>query len=179
MFFCFLLSVSGPGRHARIMRRCGIEHIYGSNLVPTSDSGQSSPRLWVTNPHSLSLTRRSNKHANDKGWMNRYICNTNRQRAKDRHGGTNYTEWDSQLPRLWHEGPSYYIPEHPKMPLSRSVRLRYCVWVCTPVIFPSERFLGFRNCGLELVTLNMVNTEVSCSKPLARAGTTGEGLGGG
>ena len=52
------------------------------------------------------------------------------------------------------------------------MRIRYCAWVCTPVILPSESFLGFRNCGLEPVTPNMGNTEVSRSKPLAHTGTS-------
>ena len=60
-----VFSVSGPGRHAQIMRRCGLEQIRCSNLVPTSDSGQSSPRLWVPNRYTLSPTRQSNTHAND------------------------------------------------------------------------------------------------------------------
>ena len=53
----FLVSV--PGRHARIMRPCGLEQICCCNPVPTSDSGQASPRLWVPNSHSLSPTIRS------------------------------------------------------------------------------------------------------------------------
>ena len=48
---CFLgLRTS---RHAQIMRRCGLEHIYYSIPVPTLDSGESIPRLWMPNPHSF------------------------------------------------------------------------------------------------------------------------------
>ena len=84
---CCLLLVSGPRRHAQIMKQCGLKHTWCSNPVPTSDSGQSSPRLWVPDPHYLSPKRQSNMHANDKGRMNGYIGNDNRQRAKDRHRG--------------------------------------------------------------------------------------------
>ena len=89
-------------RRDRIMRRCGIKQVCCSNPVPTLDSGQSIPRLWVPNPYSLRMTRRSNMHANDKVRMNRYIGNDNRER-KDRRtdtGGTNFTYGDSRLPCL-------------------------------------------------------------------------------
>ena len=65
-----VFSVSGPGSHAWITRRFGIEQICFSNPVPPSDSGQSSPRLWVTNPHSLSLTRRSSMPITRRKWTN-------------------------------------------------------------------------------------------------------------
>ena len=43
---------SRPRRHARIMRRCGPEYVlFCSNPVPTLDSFQPSPRLWVPSPH--------------------------------------------------------------------------------------------------------------------------------
>ena len=44
----FLVSV--PGRHVQIMRRCGLEQIFCSNPVPTSDSGKSIPRYLVAQP---------------------------------------------------------------------------------------------------------------------------------
>ena len=47
-------------RHAQIMRRCGLKQVCCYNPVPTSVSGQSIPRHWVPNPHSLSPTRQSN-----------------------------------------------------------------------------------------------------------------------
>ena len=71
-------------RHAQIMRRCGLKQVCCSNPVLTSDSGQSSPRLWVPNPYSLIPTRRSNMHFNDKGRMNGYIGNDNRERNEQR-----------------------------------------------------------------------------------------------
>ena len=120
----------------------------------------------------LRPTRQSNMHATDKGRVNGYIGNDNRQQAKDRHGGHQLIHiWDSQLPHLWHEGPRSSLPEYPKIPLPSSVRICYCAWVCTPVIFPSEIFSGFQNCSLKPVTPNMGNTEVSHSEPIAHAGT--------
>ena len=44
MLLLFVLGFQAV-RHARIMRRCGLEQVCCSNLVPTSDRGQSSPRL--------------------------------------------------------------------------------------------------------------------------------------
>ena len=115
----------------------------------------------------LSPTRQSYMHANDNGRVNRYIGN---ERMTDT-GGTNYfTEWDFQLPCLWQERPCSSISEHPNIPLPRSVRIRYCAWVCTLVTFPSKSFLSFRNCGLEPINPNMGNTKLSSSKPLAHAG---------
>ena len=107
VYCCSLMFVLGlqAVRHARIMRRCGIEQVCCSNQVPTSDSGQSSPRLWVPNPYYLSPTRRSNMHFNDKGRMNGCIGNDNRERNERRTytGGNNITYGVSQLPCLWHE----------------------------------------------------------------------------
>ena len=139
---CLLLFVLGlqAVRHAQIMERCGLEQVCCSNPVPTSDSGQSSPRLWVPNPYSLNPKRQSNMHANDKGRMNGYIGNDNREWNEQRTdtGGTNFTYGDSQLPCLWHKGPSSSVPEHPKRPLPSSVRILYCAWAWTFSIFPSE-----------------------------------------
>ena len=48
--------------------------------------------------------------------MNGYIGNDDREqneRMTDTRG-TNLTYGVSQLPRLWHEGPSSSVPEHPK-----------------------------------------------------------------
>ena len=137
---CCLFSVSGPGRHARIMRRCGLKQVCCSNPIPTSDIGQSRPRIWVPNPYYFSPTKRSNMHFNDKGRMNGYIGNDNRKRNKWRTdtGGNNFTYADSQLPRLWHEGPSSSVPEHPKRPWPSNVRIRYCAWAWSFTIFPSE-----------------------------------------
>ena len=120
----------------------------------------------------FSPTRRSNIHANDKGQVNGYLGNDNRQQAKDRHREHQLIHiWESRLPLLWHEGPSSSIPEHPKISLPSSVIIRNCAWVWAHVMYPSESFLGFRNCGLEAVTPNMGNTKLSRSKPLAHAGT--------
>ena len=145
----FVLSIQAV-RHAQIMRQCGLEQVCCSNPVPTSDSGQSSPRLWVSNPYYLSPTRRSNMHANVKGRMNGYIGNNNREQNERRTdtGGTNFTYRDSQLPRLWHKGPSSSVPEHPKRPLPRSVRIRYCAWAWTFAIFPSESSQAFETAVL-------------------------------
>ena len=117
---CFLFSVSGPVRHAQIMRRCGLEQVCCSYSVPTSDSGQSRPRLWVTNLHSLSPTRQSKMHANDKGRMNRYIGNVNRERNERRtytgapitHKGTlSYLAYDARdLVLLYQNTPRYHYP---------------------------------------------------------------------
>ena len=92
--------VSVPGRHAWIMRRCGLEQICCSNLVPTSYIGQSSPRLWVPNPHSLILTRRSNMPMTRDEWMDTEATATGKEQSTDT-GGTNFLpRWDSQLPRV-------------------------------------------------------------------------------
>ena len=151
LLLLFVLGLQAV-RHARTMRRCGLEKICSSNPVPTSDSGQSSPRLWVPNPYSLSLTRRSNMHFNDKGQMNGYIGNDNREwnEWRTETGGTNITYGDSQLPRLWHYGPSSSVPEYPKRPLPSSMRIRYCVWAWTFAIFPSESSQAFETVVLIL-----------------------------
>ena len=77
-----MCTVSIPGRHDQIMRWCGLEQVlFCSNPVPTLDSGQPRPRLCVTNPHSLSQTRRSSMPMTRDEW-NKY----NRKRTKDRNG---------------------------------------------------------------------------------------------
>ena len=68
------------------------------------------------------------------------------------------------------EEPHSSIPEHPKRPLPSSVRIRYGAWAWTCCNLPFQKFLGFRNCGIELVTPSMEHSEVSCSKPLFQAG---------
>ena len=59
--------------------------------VPTSDSGQSSPWLWVPNPYSLSPTRRSKPAFQWQGTNERIYMQWQQgtKRTKDRHGGTN------------------------------------------------------------------------------------------
>ena len=133
------------------------------------------PALYSRCPTRIILSpmRQSNMHACQWQGTSEQIHRQRQQATSDgqTQGGTNhFTEWDCKLPCLWHEGTRYSIQEHPKKPLPSSMRIRYCAWACTPVIFPSERFLGFRNCGLEPVTPNMGNTEVSRSKPLSHAG---------
>ena len=162
-------------RHARIMRRCGLEQFCCSNPVTTSDSGESSPRLWVTNQYSLSPTRRSNMHANDKGRMNGYKGNDNREQNDQRKdtGGTNFTYGDSHLPRLCHEGPSSPVPEHPKKTITQqreNLLLRVGLNNCN---LPIRKFSDFRDCGLESVTLSIGNTKVFGSELLSHAGTDG------
>ena len=83
LLLLFVLGLQAV-RHARIMRRCGLEQVCCSNPVPTSVSGQFSPRLWVPNSYSLSPTRQSNMHFNDKGRMNGYIVNDNREQNERR-----------------------------------------------------------------------------------------------
>ena len=78
-----VFSMSGPGRHAQIMRWCGLERILYSNPVPTSDSDQPRPRFWVPNPHSFK-PHETKEHANDKIQIKRI------QKLTDRHGGTNF-----------------------------------------------------------------------------------------
>ena len=82
----FVFLVSGRGRHAQIMRRCGLEHMCCSNPVPNSDSGQYSPR-HLGAQLAFFKPDKTKEHSNDKGQMNEYIGNDNRQRAKDRQGG--------------------------------------------------------------------------------------------
>ena len=169
---CVLFLVSVPVEMPELWG--GVGYNRSSVLPRLQPRIVASPALDSGCPTRIHLSPmiRSNMHANDNGRVNGYIGNDNRQRAKYRHGGTNYfIEWDSHLPCLWHEGPCSSLPKHPKIPLPRSMRICYCAWACTLVIFPSGSFLGFRNCGLESVTPNMGNTEVSQSKPLAHAGT--------
>ena len=75
--------------------------------VPTSDSGQSSRRLWVPNPYSLSLTKRSKPALQWQGKNERIHRQWQQgtKQTKDRNRGQQFT-YGSQLPRLWHEGPS-------------------------------------------------------------------------
>ena len=83
-WWCVL--VSRPGRHAQIMRCCGLEQVlFWSIMVPTSESGLPSPRIWVTKPYSLSRTRQSSMPMTRDKW-NEY----NRQITKDRHGGQHF-----------------------------------------------------------------------------------------
>ena len=94
----FLVSV--PGRCARVMRRCGLKQMCCSNPVPTSDSVQSSPRIWVPNPHYWSPTRRSKIPMTRELWADTWATTTGNEQRKGT-GGTNFlTRWDSQLPRV-------------------------------------------------------------------------------
>ena len=108
-------------------------------------------------------------HANDKGWMNGYIGNDNMEQNERRTdtGGTIYTYGDSQLPHLWHEGPTrtyqYTINQQRENSL-----LRVGLDVCN---LPFRMVLGFQNCGLEPVTPSMGAIKVFPSEPLANAGT--------
>ena len=82
---CVVLSVSGTEMYAQIMRWCGLEQVFWSNLVPTSDGGQPVPNFCVRNLHSLSPTKRSSTQMKRDEW-NEY----NIQRAKDSHGGQQF-----------------------------------------------------------------------------------------
>ena len=138
---CVLFLVSGPVGMPELWG--GVGYNISAALPRFQPRTVASPSLDSGCPTRIHLspTRRSNMHANDKGRVNGYIGNDNRQLAKDRHGGHQLIQiWDSQLPWLWHEGPSSSIPEHLKIPLPRSLGIRYCAWVCTPVIFPSESY---------------------------------------
>ena len=97
--------------------------------VPTSDSGQFSPRLWVPIPYSLSPTRQSKPAFQWQGTNERIHrqWQQGKKRTKDRHGGHQFTVNGSQLPRLWHEGPSSF-QNSPEKPLPSSMRIRYCAW---------------------------------------------------
>ena len=49
-----VFSDSGPGRHSKIMRWCGLEQVLlFSDPVPTLQNVQPSPRLWVSNTHYI------------------------------------------------------------------------------------------------------------------------------
>ena len=97
--------------------------------VPTSDSRQFSPRLWVPNPYSLSPTRQSKPAFQWQGTNERIHRQWQQgtKRTKDRHGGHQFT-YRSQLPHLWHEGPSSF-QNSPERPLPSSVRICYYAWV--------------------------------------------------
>ena len=97
--------------------------------VPTSESGQFSPRLWVPNPYSLSLTRRSKPAFQWQG-TNEQIHRQLQQgtkRTKDRHGGHQFTVNGSQLPPLWQEGTCSF-QNSPEKLLPSSVGICYCAW---------------------------------------------------
>ena len=70
-----------------------------------------------------------NPHFNDKGKMNGYIGNDNRERNERRidTGGT-HSHMSLQLPPLWQVGTCYF-QNSPEKPLPRSVKIRYCAWV--------------------------------------------------
>ena len=130
MMMIMICPVSRPGRHAQIMRWCGLEQVrFFSNPVPTSESGQPSPIIWVPNPHSLIQTRRSSMSMTIDKWK-KY----NRQRTKVRpRGGTNLTNGGYKLTcvlktrnlvLLYTERPEIYQ-------LPSSVRIRYCAWAWT------------------------------------------------
>ena len=159
---CVLFSVSRP---------YAMPELWGGG-VPTSDSGQSIPRLWVPNPYSLSPTRQSKPAFQWQG-MNERIHRQWQQetkQTKDRHEGHQIT-YGSQLSRLWHEGPSSFQNIQERL-LPSSMRIRYCAWEWTSNL-PFWQFSGFRNCGPEPVTPNIWNTEVFCSEPLSHAGILG------
>ena len=122
--------VSGPERHAQIMRWCGLEQVlFCPKPVPTSDSDQPSPRLWLPNPHYLSPTRRSSMPMTRDKWNE---CN--RQREKDRNGGHQFSLLMglSVASCVDGEGPSSTLSEHPKIDhLPGSVRIRYRAWAWT------------------------------------------------
>ena len=96
---CVLFLVSRP---------YAMPELWGGE-VPTSDSGQSSPRLWVPNPYSLSPTRQSKPAFQWQGTNERVHRQWQQgtKRMKDRHGGHQIT-YGSHSPRLWHDGPSSF-----------------------------------------------------------------------
>ena len=136
LLLLLLFSVTGP---------YAMPKLWGGG-VPTSDSGQFSPRLWVPSLYSLSPTRRSKPgfmDFNDKGRMNGYIGNDNRERSERRTdtGGTN-SQWMGRsylpcdrrdcvlfrtarrnyYPAVW-EFATAREPKHYNLPLQKFLRL--------------------------------------------------------
>ena len=111
-----------------VSRPYAMPELWGGG-VPTSGSGQFSPRLWVPIPYSLSPTRRSKPAFQWQGTNERIHrqCQQGTRRTKDIHGGHQFTVNGLQLPRLWHEGPSSF-QNSPEKPLPSSVWIRYCAW---------------------------------------------------
>ena len=75
-----------------VSRPYAMPELWGGG-VPTSDSGQFSPRLWVPSPYSLSPTRRSEPEFQWKGTNARIHRQWQQgtKRTKDRHGGPQFT----------------------------------------------------------------------------------------
>ena len=117
-----LFSVTGP---------YAMPELWGGG-VPTSGSGQFSPRLWLPSPYSLSSTRISKPAFQWQGTNERIHRQWQQgtKRTQDRHGGHQFTVNGSQLPPLWQEGPCSF-QNSPEKLLPSSAGIRYCSWAET------------------------------------------------
>ena len=124
--------------------------------VPTSDSGQSSPRLWVPNPYSLSPTRRG-KPAFQWQETNERIhrqWHQDTKRTQDRHGRAPIRVWVySCLPCDRRDRALFRTAREL---LHSSVGIATTYLSLTIAIYPSENFSDFRNRGPEPVTTSMM-----------------------
>ena len=102
--------------------------------------------------------------------MNGYIGNDNRERNEQRTdtGGTNSHMGLSDLACDTRDLVLVRTPRDTITQQRENSLLRLGLNICN---LPFRKFSGFRNCGLELVTLSIGNTEVFRSEPLAHAET--------
>ena len=173
LLLLFVLGLQAV-RHAQIMRRCGLEQVCCSNPVPTSDSGQSSPRFWVPNPNYLSPTRRSKPAFQWQGTNERIHRQWHQgtKQTKDRHGGHQFHIWGISVTSLVTQRTWFFCTRTPRETITQQ-RENSLLRVGLNIFdLPFRRFSDFRNYGLEPVTPSIGNTKVFRSEPLAHAGTS-------
>ena len=95
-----------------VSRPYAMPELWGGG-VPTSDSGQFSPRLWVPSPYSLSPTRRSKPAFQWQGTNERIHRQWQQgtKRTKDRHGGHQFTYGSSVTSLV--TGETMFFSEQP------------------------------------------------------------------
>ena len=126
--------------------------------VPTSDRGQTSPRLWVPNPHSLSPTGRSSIPFYKRRMI--WIQQTTRK-GQTRGAPIYLTNGPFSCLVCWEEGPT--APLHNTLSFDHHpVPWEYTISRGPDHAYrPFQKFSGFRDCGIKPVTPITENTELS------------------
>ena len=142
-----------------VSRPYAMSELWGGG-VPTSNSGQLSPRRWVPSLYSLSPTRRSKPAFQWQGTNERIHRQWQQgtKRTQDRHGGHQFTYGSSVTSLV--TGGTVFFSEQPGETITQQ---RGNSLLCVSLniwIYPSESFSGFGNRGPEPVTPSKRNTKV-------------------